>query len=126
MEALKSTSECNWFNHAPSALEDDAASRPLSLLKGQQRCARRGLEYVVDALAAETRALEVPPGVDLARDLLALLCGDEAHGFLALFLDCDGVFAEILLEADEDDGDVGTEPVRFCYPLEGVSFGLLV
>lgn len=45
--------------------------------------------------------------------------GDEAEGLFAHLLDGDGVFAEVLFQADEDDGDVGAETARFFYPLFG-------
>lgn len=110
------------FHSAPlraERLQDDAAPGALAALEGQQRGAGRGLEDVVDALAAQAGALEVLAGVDLPGDGLALLRRDEAHGLLAHLLDGDGVLAQVLLQADEDDWDVRAETAGLLDPLRG-------
>lgn len=88
-------------------LEHNTAPAALALLKLQQRCPRGRLEHIVDALAAQAGAFEVALGANLAGSALSIVCGDEALRLAAHFFDRDGVFAEILLEADEDDGDAG-------------------
>jgi hypothetical protein len=99
-------------------LENHAAAAALLVLERQEGCAGRGLEDVVHALAAETRALEIPSGVDLPRSHLAVVRRHEPEGLFPHLLDRDGILAEILLQTDEDDRDAVAESICLLNPLQ--------
>jgi hypothetical protein len=63
------------------------------------------------------RALEVLVSLDLLGADQRLVVGDRLHPLLAQGLQRGGVFPQIELRADEDDGDVRCVVVDFGVPL---------
>ena len=96
-------------------LEQDALFRPsLSKLKGGPGSS---IEDLPNFLLAPGGALVVGKGVDLLSHGASLL---KLHRLLlnfSEFLDGVWVVAEVLLLADEDDGDVGAELLHLWRPL---------
>lgn len=88
-----------------SRLQHDTAATALTLLKGQEGGASGSLKDIIDALAAQARTFQIPLGVNLAADSLAVVLGNESQRLLAHLLDRDRVFSEVLLQTDEDNRD---------------------
>lgn len=89
----------------------------LLLLAGEQRGARCVLEHFADAFVGLGRALEVLERADLLADVFGLL---RSHGLLRSLVQLlDGllVVAQVLLAADEDDGQALTEVQNLGNPL---------
>jgi hypothetical protein len=107
-----------WFEPGvDGASQNDTAATSLALFKGQKSRTGRGLEYIVDAFSAQAGAFQISLGANIPGNGLALVFGDESHRLLAHLLDRDGVFAQILLQADEDDGDAGAQSGGLFDPL---------
>ena len=62
------------------------------------------VEDVLEALLGEGRTLDVLDGLELARQLLALVDGDDALLVLGQLLDGGGVVAQVDLRADQQEG----------------------
>jgi len=77
------------------------------------------LEHLPHALLALGRALEVGEGVDLLGHGAPLLGLHRLLLHLPQLLDRVGVVAQVLLVADQDDGDVGAEVLDLGRPLLG-------
>jgi hypothetical protein len=75
------------------------------------------LEYLADTLVGLGRALEVLVGANLLADVLALLGRDGLLARLAQLLDGLGVVAEILLAANQNDGQALAEVQNLRDPL---------
>ena len=101
-------------------LQDDAAPRANAgrfLLERQECRPGRRLKYIVDAFTGQRTALEVLLRSDLSRNRLGALRLDKGKGLLAHLLARLRVLAEIFFQADQDDGDIGTEVVCLLNPL---------
>lgn len=86
------------------------------MLAAEQALSRRRLEHVVYTFAGERRALEVLFRADPFPHFLTLLrCQEFLRAFAHLFLRY-GIVAEVLFQADEDDGDVGAALEDFGVP----------
>ena len=95
--------------------EQDALFRPsLSKLKGGPGSS---IEDLANFLLAPGRALVVGKGVDLLSHGASLLKLHRLLLHFSEFLDGVWVVAEVLLVADEDDGDVGAELLHLWRPL---------
>ena len=96
-------------------LEQDALFRPsLSKLKGGPGSS---IEDLPNFLLALGGALVVGKGVDLLGHGASLLQLHRLLLYFPKFLDRVWVVAEVLLVADEDDGDVGAELLHLWRPL---------
>lgn len=99
------------------ASQHNAAAASLSLLKGQESGTSSSLEHIVDALAAQAGALQIPLGADVSCNSLTFVLGNESHRLLSHVLDGDRIFSKVLLQADEDDGNAGAQSGGLLDPL---------
>jgi hypothetical protein len=95
----------------------DAAPRRFLLIDRQQRRARRRFKNIVDAIARQRTALEVLPRADNFLHIAALLGCREAERLLAHFFLRKGIFAQVLLQPNEDNRDALTALTRLFGPL---------
>jgi hypothetical protein len=91
-----------------ATLQDNTAATTLGLFKCQECCSSRSFEYVVNALAAQTRAFEISLGIDLSGSHLAVMWCHESKRLFPHLLNRNRVFSKILLEAHEDNGNAST------------------
>lgn len=98
-------------------------NRALALLASSLAAAREKgsasgvLEHLADTLVGLGRALKVLVGTDLLANVLTLLRRDGLLARLAQLLDGLGVVAEILLAANQDDGQTLAEMQNLGDPL---------
>lgn len=103
-----------WYHCLQNAARLLALANLLGLGKSKT-C--RTLEDLCDTLVGLGGTFEVVVGADDLLDMLTLLLADRLLGSLCKLRDSLGVISEILLAADKDDGEVGTEVKNFGDPL---------
>lgn len=106
--------------------QDDAAATALALFERQESGPGCSFKHIIHALAAQARTLQISLGADVSCDGLAVVLRDESHRLFAHLLDSDRVFSQVLLQADEDDGDASAQSGRFLDPLYRVTRQLRV
>lgn len=93
----------------PAALSQHNAATPplLRSISRQQALPCRSFKDVIHAFAGQGRALEVLLRADALAHVLALVGGEELLAAFAHFFLRHGVVAQVLFQADEDDGNAG-------------------
>lgn len=75
------------------------------------------VEHRLQVSLRQSRALEVLDGLDLLGTVERLLVCNGSHSLLGEAANRVGIFAEIELGADQDDGNVGGMVINFGIPL---------
>jgi hypothetical protein len=102
---------------AAASLQHDTAATALTLFESQQSSTGSRLENIVDTLATQAGAFQISLCANFSRDRLSIVFRDESHRLLAHFLNRNGVFSKILLQANENDGNAGAQSLSFFNPL---------
>jgi len=76
------------------------------------------IEYRLQVSLCQSRALEVLDGLDLLGTVKGLLVCDGSHPLLGQATNRVGIFTEIELGANQDDGDIGSMVINFGVPLQ--------
>lgn len=95
--------------HPVHALQNDttATPPPPPPISTKQTLPRSSLKHIINALASQTRALQILLSLNSSPHLLPLFRDKEALAAFAHFLLRYRVVSQILLEPDEDDGHAG-------------------
>lgn len=84
------------------------------------------IKHALEVSLGQGRALQVLVGLDLLGAEKGLVVGDRFHALLAQGLEGCGIFPEVELRSNEDDGDVGCVVVDFRVPLQRTNVSAVV